>query len=106
MKKYDVVAKCGEYEQDGMKKARWVTCGVALDGDKGIRIKLNAIPAGNEWDGWFSLKESDRNANREPVKATESASSKTSTKTSAKTEKTEEKAEEGTEVEDNDNLPF
>ena len=105
MKKYDVVAKCGEYEQDGMKKARWVTCGVALDGDKGIRVKLNAIPAGNEWDGWFSLKESDRNANREPAKTTESTPSKP-TKSSAIAGKADEKVNEGGEAEDNDNLPF
>lgn len=53
-KKYDVVATVGK-RSDG--KANYVNCGVVIQTDKGFSLKLNSIPAGNEWNGWFSLFE-------------------------------------------------
>jgi hypothetical protein len=53
-KKYDVVAIVGKRKDD---KPNYVNCGVVIQTDKGFALKLNSIPAGNEWNGWFSLFE-------------------------------------------------
>ena len=53
-KKYDVVAMVGKRKDD---KPNYVNCGVVIQTDKGFSLKLNSIPAGNEWNGWFSLFE-------------------------------------------------
>jgi hypothetical protein len=53
-KKYDVVAIVGKRKDD---KPNYVNCGVVIQTDKGFSLKLNSIPAGNEWNGWFSLFE-------------------------------------------------
>ena len=53
-KKYDVVAIVGKRSDD---KPNYVNCGVVIQTDKGFSLKLNSIPAGNEWNGWFSLFE-------------------------------------------------
>jgi hypothetical protein len=51
---YDVVAVVGRRKDD---KPNYVNCGVVIEGDKGLSMKLNSIPAGNEWNGWFSFFE-------------------------------------------------
>lgn len=53
-KKYDVVAIVGKRRDD---KPNYVNCGVVIQTEKGFSLKLNSIPAGNEWNGWFSLFE-------------------------------------------------
>lgn len=53
-KKYDVVAIVGK-RRDG--KPNYVNCGVVIQTEKGFSLKLNSLPAGNEWNGWFSLFE-------------------------------------------------
>lgn len=56
-KRWDVVATV-EYEKRGGEKGkRYVRCGSAFEGDKGISIKLDSVPIGNEWTGWLSLFE-------------------------------------------------
>lgn len=54
--KYDVVATI-DYESGGEKRKRYVRCGMAMDGDKGMRIKLDSVPIGEGWSGWLSLYE-------------------------------------------------
>ena len=55
-KKFDLVAKVGEYELNGEKKARWFTCGAVFENEKGqLSAKLNGIPVGGEWNGWLNL---------------------------------------------------
>lgn len=57
-KVYDVVATVGEYKtNDGTVKKRYLTCGAVFQGDKGMSIKLEALPVGKEWSGWLSLYE-------------------------------------------------
>jgi hypothetical protein len=55
----NVVAANGSFIQDGVEKTRWIRCGVALQTDKGIRIKLDAVPVG-EWDGWLAIYEEEQ----------------------------------------------
>lgn len=53
--KYEIVAKTGSYtDSAGEEKARWTKCGVILKTDKGLSMKLDAVPVG-DWNGWFSL---------------------------------------------------
>jgi len=108
-KKYDLVAKVGEYELNGEKKARWFTCGAVFENEKGqLSAKLNGIPVGVDWNGWLNLStpNEQRSGGQSP-----SASS------NAKASATEDKAEENkaeakkddlpnTEEKDSDNLPF
>lgn len=55
MKKvYDVVATVGK-RKDG--KNNYVKVGVVLEGDKGLSMKLESIPCGNEWNGWLNFYE-------------------------------------------------
>lgn len=56
MKKYDVVAITGKYtNRDGVEKNRYLNCGAVFETDKGLSLKLEAIPMGSE--GWFQLYE-------------------------------------------------
>jgi hypothetical protein len=56
---FDLIAKAGEYtDRDGNTKARWVKCGMLIHKkDGGWSVRLDAIPAGNAWDGWLNAKE-------------------------------------------------
>jgi len=55
-KKYELLAKNGEYEQNGEKKARWENCGFVFQNDNGkLNAKINCLPVGKDWDGWLSL---------------------------------------------------
>ena len=51
---YDVVATVGK-RKDG--KNNYVKVGVVLEGDKGLSMKLESIPCGNEWNGWLNFYE-------------------------------------------------
>jgi len=99
-KKYDLVAKIGEYEQNGEKKARWFTCGVVVENEKGqLRAKVNGIPVGQEWDGWLTL--SPINEQRASNGAATASEKPAAPKTEVK-----EKINEPSEDKDPDNLPF
>lgn len=64
---YEVMAKTGKYtDKQGQEKNRWTKCGVIFQCDKGLSLKLEAMPVGS--DGWFSLFEpKDRQAAKEAV---------------------------------------
>jgi hypothetical protein len=54
--KYEVVANGGTYtNRNGEEKKRWIKCGVVMEGEKGLSIKMENIPVG--WDGWAILSE-------------------------------------------------
>lgn len=54
---HDIMAKTGTYtDSSGQEKARWTKCGVLMEKDGRLSIKLEAIPAAG-WDGWLSCFE-------------------------------------------------
>lgn len=54
--KYEVAASTGTYtDKNGQEKRRWTKCGVVMETDKGLSLKLEVIPV--ESNGWFSLFE-------------------------------------------------
>jgi len=55
----DVVATTGKYiNAQGESKNSYQTCGKMFErDDQSICIKLDAIPLGNEWDGWMNMYE-------------------------------------------------
>ena len=57
--KYEVVASNGSYtNKNGEEKKRYTKCGVVFENDKGqLSIKMDSIPCGPEWSGWFNLFE-------------------------------------------------
>jgi single-strand DNA-binding protein len=54
---YEVVATVGTYQKDGEEKKRYQRIGTVFQGDKGLSLKLDCIPVGQEWTGWASLFE-------------------------------------------------
>ena len=59
IKKYNLVAKVGEYEKDGVTKHRWFTCGSVFENAQGqLSAKIDGMPTGSNWDGWLQLFES------------------------------------------------
>jgi hypothetical protein len=46
----------GKYIKDGEEKTSWLKCGVLLQTDNGMRIKLDCIPV-NLGEGWISVFE-------------------------------------------------
>lgn len=56
IKRYDVVAITGSYtDRNGIEKRRYVNCGAVFETEKGLSLKIEAIPVG--FDGWFQLYE-------------------------------------------------
>lgn len=56
----DVMFPNGKYIKDGQEKTRWLRCGMLMETDKGMRIKLDCIPVVTEPSGmWFSVFEKD-----------------------------------------------
>lgn len=52
----DLCFPAGKYIKGGEEKTRWMKVGVALQTDKGIRIKLEAIPVVTDPSGlWMSV---------------------------------------------------
>jgi len=97
-KKYDLVAKVGEYELNGEKKARWFTCGAVFENEKGqLSAKLNGIPVGMDWNGWlnFSIPNEQKSGGQTSSAASSSA------KVSAPEGKNDAQKQE-----DTDDLPF
>lgn len=76
-KRYDVVAVTGSYiDRNGVEKRRYMNCGAVFETEKGLSLKLEAIPVG--FDGWFQLYQPrteqqqpavQRNAFRQPATA-------------------------------------
>lgn len=57
-KVYEVIATVGEYRnQYGETKKKYQRCGVVFQGERGLSLKLEALPVGNEWNGWLFLAE-------------------------------------------------
>lgn len=55
-KLYNVVAITGKYtNRQGEEKNRYVTIGAVIQTDKGMSLRLEAVPVG--WDGWAGLYE-------------------------------------------------
>ena len=52
----DVMCPIGKYIRDGEEKTQWLKCGVLLETDNGMRLKLDAMPV-NPGEGWFSIFE-------------------------------------------------
>lgn len=74
---YDVVAVIGTYtNRNGEEKKRYMTVGAVFESDKGMSMKLGAIPVGPEFNGWLSFyepKERDdapRSASRDDKRTT------------------------------------
>lgn len=67
-KTHDLSASCGEYtDSHGQKKKRWVNCGAIFQGDDGrISVKLESVPVGPDWSGWFSAFPVNRDRDRAP----------------------------------------
>ena len=58
-KVYDAVVVTGEYEdRNGQKKKRYLNVGVVLEGDKGLSMKLEALPV--NFNGWINFYEPKR----------------------------------------------
>lgn len=50
------VAITGTYHKAGETKKRYTNIGTLFQGDDGsLSLKIDAIPAGNTWDGWVSF---------------------------------------------------
>jgi hypothetical protein len=48
----------GTYQIDGQEKTRWLRIGVLFQKDSGAySIKLDAVPVGQEFDGWVQVFE-------------------------------------------------
>jgi hypothetical protein len=57
--KYEVTASVGTYKDraTGEDKKQWRRIGSIFESDKGLSLKLDCIPVGQEWTGWASLFE-------------------------------------------------
>lgn len=54
--KYEVVANGGTYtNKNGEEKKRWIKCGIVMETERGLSIKMESVPVG--WDGWAILSE-------------------------------------------------
>lgn len=104
-KKFDVVAKVGEFEgRDGEKKARWVNCGFILENEGKLSLKMDSIPVGT--NGWFNLFPSKENGNDNPNANTKKVAPQ-GEPVAPKAQKKNELQEETNDLaEDKDNLPF
>jgi hypothetical protein len=52
----DVMFPNGKYMKDGQEKTSWLKCGTLLQTEKGMRLKLDALPV-NMDEGWFVIFE-------------------------------------------------
>ena len=59
---HDLVASVGTYKDNqGNEKKRYHKCGsLFTDTDGRMSIKLDGVPVGNEWSGWISVFDADR----------------------------------------------
>lgn len=57
MSRLEVTAVVGEYKNaQGETKKRYIKVGSAWDKGQYTSVKLDAIPAGNEWNGWLTIQ--------------------------------------------------
>lgn len=53
---HELMARTGSYtDRDGNEKARWTKCGIIVEKDGRLSVKLEALPV--EFDGWLSAFE-------------------------------------------------
>jgi hypothetical protein len=64
-----IVFPNGTYQKDGEEKTSWLRCGVLLQTDKGMRIKIDCLPV-NMQEGWFQVFEEDDKPNQASSQAT------------------------------------
>ena len=57
----NIVAPNGKYLKDGQEKTRWLRCGILMETDNGLRIKLDCLPIGGSTEGglWLSVFDVD-----------------------------------------------
>ena len=69
MKKvYDAVVTTGTYtDREGKEKKKYLNVGVVLEGDKGMSLKLEALPV--NFDGWINFYEPKRKEQAAPAAA-------------------------------------
>jgi hypothetical protein len=68
----DICAPLGKYvdRQTNEEKTKWGKCGILLETDKGMRIKLDMLPAQVGESGlWLSVFEPRENQQRAPAAA-------------------------------------
>lgn len=65
-KTHDVVAVVGRYtDASGAEKKRYLTVGSAFVNEHGrISIKLDALPVGEQFSGWFQLYDVKKEENQ------------------------------------------
>lgn len=69
-KKYDAVVTTGKYtDRDGKEKNRYLTVGAVLESDKGLSLKLEALPVG--FNGWINFYEPKPKQDDGPAKSQE-----------------------------------
>lgn len=55
-KKFDAVATIGEYtDRNGQTKKRYLNVGAVFENDKGLSLKIDALPLGKDWNGWIAF---------------------------------------------------
>lgn len=55
-KKFDAVATIGEYtDRNGQAKKRYLNVGSVFESDKGLSLKIDALPLSKEWSGWIQF---------------------------------------------------
>jgi hypothetical protein len=52
---YDACIKTGTYQKDGQEKARWMQIGRVFENDRGLSLKLDALPLAGSGDCWIKL---------------------------------------------------
>lgn len=57
----ELVAPMGTYLKDGQEKTRWQKCGILLQTDKGMRVKIEVLPVSRPEAGglWLQVFEKD-----------------------------------------------
>jgi len=61
----DIVYPTGKYVKNGEEKTSWTNIGILMETDKGLRIKLNALPIGGE-NGSIWLSVFEKNEEQSP----------------------------------------
>jgi len=65
-RKYDIKFAAREYESDGKKKTYWTPHGTLFVNEAGrTSIKIDSIPQGKEFDGWFQVFEQQEKRSRD-----------------------------------------
>lgn len=63
-----IVAANGKYLSDGQEKTRWITVGTAfIDDSQNVKLKLDAMPIGQDWSGWLNLFDFDEKNRTEEI---------------------------------------